>query len=330
MDCFKNIVGYKDIIKHFQQAIILEKLSHAYIIEGTTGMGKKLLAGTIAKTILCETQHQDACNQCQSCRLYESNNHPDIVHVLGRKKTGIGVDDIREYVNEDVSIKPYMSEQKVYVLHEAERMTLQAQNALLKTLEAPPSYVRFFLLAKSSHSFLPTILSRCVVVKLKPQSEAVIRGYLEHTLFVPKASAKLYAAFARGSIGQAIALKDSEEFSVMRQEIISFMDVVVEGRKIDILEAIEIFKKYEDQKLDFLDMLLTWIRDLMVIKSTEASSGLIHHDQIERLLNQALHISYNRMSQLVEGIEEMFKYHRLHINYLLLVEVMLIKMLRQR
>lgn len=329
MHRFKDIVGYEDIKNHFQNAIQSGKLSHAYILEGDSGMGKKLLAGTIAKVISCEEGKKDACDECISCKLFDTKNHPDIIHVRATKKTGIGVDDIRELINKDVGIKPYMFKEKIYILHEAEKMTVQAQNALLKTIEEPPSYVRFILLAKGVHQFLPTILSRCVRIKLKPQSDEVIRNYLENRLFIAKKSAKLYATFARGNIGRAIVLKDSEDFKDMREDIIEFMSIMAKGNKIDALEAVILFDKYKDNQIEFLDMMLTWIRDIMLIKSIEKGDGLIHQDKKEELVKQKEYISFKKISSLVKSIEKILRNHKLHINYMLSIEVMIIKAFNQ-
>lgn len=327
MYLFSDIVGHEDVISHFQSAIEMNKVSHAYILEGETGMGKKLIADTFAKVMQCQEKGVEACDVCQSCVLYNSGNHPDVIHVKATKKTGIGVDDIREQVNKDVYIKPYVFDYKIYIIHDAEKMTIQAQNALLKTIEEPPSYVRFILLASHTYPFLPTVLSRCVVIKLKPQSRDVITKYLEEHLELPDYQAKLYSAFARGNIGKAMSLKQSDDFREMRDDMAAFMEVVAKGQKIDVLEQVETFEKYKDTKSDFLDLLLTWLRDLMVLKSTENEAILIHQDKKNQLLKQVPHLSYNRISMLIDGIEQILRYDRLHINYTLSLEVMLIKAL---
>lgn len=324
MYLFKEIVGHDEVKNHFQSAMKLNKVSHAYIIEGEEGLGKRLMAQTFAKTLQCEAKGEEACDVCQSCRLFDTNNHPDVKHIIATKKTGIGVDDIREQVNKDVHIKPYMFDYKVYIIHEAEKMTVQAQNALLKTIEEPPSYVRFLLLATYTHSFLPTVLSRCVLVKLKPISDVMIRRYLDQVMHVPDYQAKVYSAFARGNIGRALSLKDSESFKEMREALIGVMKVVASGSKYKVIDQVEVFEKYGPQKKQFLDLMLTWLRDLMVIKSVGEEGYLIHADQKNQLLKQAPHVSYNRISTLIDGIQQIMRYDRLHINYTLLTEVMLI------
>lgn len=327
MYTFKDIKGQEEVKHHFQSALRTNKVSHAYILEGEEGMGKKLLANAVAKTLQCQTGGEDACDACQSCLLFDTGNHPDVIHVKATKKTGMGVDDIREQINGDVHIKPYVFDYKVYIIHEADRMTVQAQNAMLKTIEEPPSYVRFILLASHSHPFLPTVLSRCVQVKLKPLPENVVQTYLEKDLKLPDYQARLLSSFARGNIGKAIALQESEAFNEMREDMMALMKVVATGSKMQVMEQVETFEKYSDNKTTFLDLLFTWIRDLMVLKSLGEDAPVIHGDKKNQLLKQVTHLSYNKMNMLIDGIERITRYEKLHINYTLMVEVMLINAL---
>lgn len=327
---FADIWGYEEVKNHFQSALRMNKVSHAYIIEGEQGMGKQLIANTFSKTLQCEQHGEDACDACQSCLLFDTENHPDVIHVVATKKTGIGVDDIREQINGDVHIKPYVFDYKIYIIHEADKMSIQAQNAMLKTIEEPPSYVRFFLLASHSHPFLPTVLSRCVMIKLKPIGRDVVSDYLEKKMQVPDYQAKLFSAFSRGNIGRALTLKDSESFKEMRDDMIAVMKAIAMEGKMKALDQVVVFEKYVDQKGAFLDLSLTWLRDLMVLKSLGEAADIIHMDQKIQLLKQVPHLSYNKISSLIDGIERIVRYERLHINYTLLIEVMLIDAMNAR
>ena len=146
-----------------------------------------------------------------------------MIYVRHEKAGSIGVDDVREQIVNDAGIRPYSSPYKIYIVDQAELLTPQAQNALLKTIEEPPEYAVIFLLTTNSDAFLPTILSRCTVLKLKPLYDQVIRGYLiEHN----KASAHqadVCTAFARGNLGKAIALSSSEEFMRLQEIVLNLM-----------------------------------------------------------------------------------------------------------
>ena len=167
MSGFKDVVGHKDIIQYIQTAVKQDKVSHAYILNGERGSGKKLLAKLFAQTLQCENGEEEPCYECHSCKQAVSGNHPDIIKVTHEKPNSIGVDDIRVQINEDIQVKPYNGKYKVYIVPDADMMTVQAQNALLKTIEEPPAYAVILLLTENAESLLPTICSRCVMLKLR-------------------------------------------------------------------------------------------------------------------------------------------------------------------
>ena len=146
MKGFKDVIGHNDIIQYIQNAVSQDKVSHAYILNGERGSGKKMLADLFAMTLQCEEHTPNPCGECHSCKQAKSGNHPDIIHVTHEKPNTISVDDIRTQVNNDIVIKPYSSPYKIYIIPEADLLSVQAQNALLKTIEEPPAYAVIFLL----------------------------------------------------------------------------------------------------------------------------------------------------------------------------------------
>ena len=131
---FKDILGHEGIIAHLQNAVSMDKISHSYIMSGEDGLGKNMLADAFAKTLQCEEGGITPCGKCRSCIQAESGNQPDIIHVTQEKPNSIGVDDVREQLVDDIVIKPYSSKYKIYIIDEAEKLTVQAQNAILKTI----------------------------------------------------------------------------------------------------------------------------------------------------------------------------------------------------
>ena len=174
MPGFQDILGHETIKEHFKKAIAVHKVSHAYILAGEAGMGRKSLANAFALTLLCEKGQTEPCLECHACKQVLSGNHPDLIYVTHEKPASIGVDDIREQINDTIQIRPYSANYKIYIVDEAEKMTVQAQNALLKTIEEPPAYAVILLLTTNPDGFLPTILSRCVQLKLKPLPDSMI------------------------------------------------------------------------------------------------------------------------------------------------------------
>ena len=131
---------------------------------------------------------------CRSCIQFESGNHPDVRYVTHEKPASIGVDDVRSQISGDIMIKPYNGRYKVYIVDDAELMTPQAQNALLKTIEEPPSYAVLIFLTSSPESLLATIRSRCVLLRMKPVDKAQIRDYLIREMEIPDYRANVCAA----------------------------------------------------------------------------------------------------------------------------------------
>ena len=201
---FSEILGHGQIIEHLQNAIKLQKVSHAYILDGEEGAGKKMLARAFAQTLQCERGGVEPCGECHSCKQAQSGNQPDIIEVTHEKPASIGVEDIRGQLCGDIQIKPYSSPYKIYIVDEAEKMTVQAQNALLKTIEEPPAYGVIMLLTTNADAFLPTILSRCVTLKLRPVKNEIIKPYLMEKYHIPDYQAEVCTAFARGNVGKAI------------------------------------------------------------------------------------------------------------------------------
>ena len=198
---FNEIIGHEEIIRHLKNAMKTGKVSHSYIFTGRPGSGKKLLAATYAMTLQCEAGGTEPCQKCDSCKKALGKNHPDIIYVNHEKPGTISIDEIREQLISDVSIKPYCSPHKIYIIPDAEMMTVQAQNALLKTIEEPPEYAVIMLLTSNADALLPTIQSRCVRLDLKVVDDSLVKKYLMERLHVPDYQAEIDASFAQGSIG---------------------------------------------------------------------------------------------------------------------------------
>ena len=201
---FEEILGNEMVKDHFKKAIQNHKISHAYILTGEAGMGRKSIANAFAMTLLCEKGGSEPCMICHSCKQVMSGNHPDLIYVTHEKPGSIGVDDVREQINDTIMIRPYSSYYKIYIVDEAEKMTVQAQNALLKTIEEPPSYAVILLLTENANSLLPTICSRCVMLKLRNIKDQLVKRYLMEQLQVPDYKADVCTAFAQGNIGKLL------------------------------------------------------------------------------------------------------------------------------
>ena len=322
----KEILGHEPIKEHFFNAVLTGNISHAYILSGEAGMGKKSLANAFALALLCEKGQADPCRQCHACKQVMSGNHPDLIYVTHEKPASIGVDDVRRQINDTIQVKPYSSAHKIYIGDEAEKMTVQAQNALLKTIEEPPAYAVILLLTTNAEAFLPTILSRCVQLKLKPLKDGEVKDYLVSRMGVELSQAEIYTAFARGNLGKAIHLADSEDFRHLYGEL---LDLLKNLKKSDISELLERIRKMKEDKLDIhqcLDFMQMWYRDVLMYKTTKDINLLIFKDEFSTVNAMSMVSGYEGLERILTAIDKARIRLDANVNMELVMELLLLTM----
>lgn len=297
---FQDIYGNESVISHFQTALRTGNVSHAYLISGAEGSGKNMLANAFTAALLCKEGGVEPCGKCKSCIQAESGNHPDIIRVT-HEKTIIGVDDIREQLNANVSIRPYSSEYKVFIVDEAELMNDAAQNALLKTLEEPPEYVVIILLSTSEEALLPTIRSRCILLNSRPLPKEAVSRYLSKNYSMPDYQADVAAAFSGGNLGRAIEYATSEEASEERTNILEMLRHIDELTLAELANAVKV---PADRRNDVLDLLLIWIRDVMLCKASGNTKQLILKDESRSIAHVADTYSFEALERAAKAVEE--------------------------
>ncbi|MCD7865048.1 MAG: DNA polymerase III subunit [Clostridiales bacterium] len=347
---FRDIVGHEQIIAHLKNAIAMNKVSHAYILSGPDHAGKRMLAEAFAMTLQCEAvqtrtagdsghpqdmlsgggapvpdfrpETLEACMECRSCKQALGRNQPDIIYVT-HEKTGISVVDIRRQINQDITIKPYSSKYKIYIVDEAEKMNVQAQNALLKTLEEPPSYAIILLLTTNAEAFLPTIRSRCVALNIKAVEDVKIRMLLMSRYHVPDYQADLCAAFAQGNVGSAILLSSSEQFAGLRDYAVQLIRRVGDIPSYDMGKELE---PLQDQKEDipvFFDLLLLFFRDVLLYKAMAAEEHLIFQSQSYMIKQMADRSTFSGLHLILQAVETADRRIRANVNAPLTLELLL-------
>lgn len=319
---FSEIIGQEQIKEHLQNAIKEKQVSHAYIINGERSAGKEFIASVFASALLCTGEGVEPCGDCHSCKQALSRNNPDIVYVMHEKPNTIGVDDIRTQINNDITIKPYNSDYKVYIVNEGEKMTPQAQNALLKTLEEPPAYAVIMILTTNLEAMLPTILSRCVTLNMKPVSDDLVRTYLMQELMVPDYKADVCTAFARGNIGKAKALAISEEFDNIKADAVSLLKHIHE---MDISEMVTAIKKIAEYKFninDYLDIISVWYRDVLLFKATNDANHLIFKEEIQYIKKVADRSSYEGIENIIVALDKAKNRLTANVNFDLTMELL--------
>lgn len=320
---FQDIVGQEQIKEQLRNAISTGKVSHAYIINGEKSSGKEFIARMFAMSLQCEKGEIEPCQECRSCKQALSDNHPDIIRVTHEKPNTISVEDIRTQVNNDVAIKPYSGTYKIYLINEAEKMTPQAQNAILKTLEEPPSYAVILLLTANVNSLLPTILSRCVVLNMKPVADELVKKYLMEQLQIPDYKAEVCVAFARGNVGRAKALASSEDFENVKAEAISLLKYIQDMELNEIIAAIKKITEYKLEINDYLDICAIWYRDVLLFKATNDVNHLVFREEIQALRKTAQRSSYEGIEQVIRALDTAKRRLDANVNFELTMELLM-------
>ena len=321
---FTDIVGQEQLKEHLQNAIAMNKVSHAYIINGERNAGKEFIARVFAMALQCEKKEAEPCGECHSCKQALSNNQPDIIYISHEKPNTIGVEDIRAQINNDIVIKPYSSPRKIYIVNEGEKMTPQAQNALLKTLEEPPEYAVIVILTTNVEALLPTVLSRCVVLNMKPVSDALVKKYLMEQLGVPDYKANICVAFARGNIGKAKLLASSEEFEKVKDEAISLVKNINDMEIHEIVKAIKKNSEYKFDVNDYLDILMAWYRDVLFFKATKDVNSLVFKEEIQQIMRVSDRSTYEGIETIVNALQSAKKRLEANVNFDLTMELLLL------
>ena len=321
---FQESLGHEQIIEHFKNAITMDKVSHAYILNGPDLSGKRMLAEAFAMTLQCEKKGTEPCMECHSCKQAIGRNQPDIIYLQHEKPNTISVDDIRTQINNDIVVKPYSSPYKIYIIDEAEKMNVQAQNALLKTIEEPPKYAIILLLTTNAETFLPTILSRCIRLDLKVVSDEKIKAYLMQKYEIPDYKADVCVAFAQGNVGKAVKLAESEDFNEIKNAAIQLIKRLDDIELYEMTAAIKQIGEYKLQINDYFDFIMIWYRDVLLYKATADANKLIFKEEIYDIKKEAAKSSYSGIEEILKALEKAKVRLNANVNFDLVIELLLL------
>ncbi len=323
---FDSILGEEQLKLKMKAVANNGKHSHAYLIVGEKRSGKTTLSNCFAKALQCESEGNKPCGQCLSCLQMDAGNHPDVIHLEHAKEETIGIDDIREGLNDDVVIKPYRSDKKVYIIDDAQNMTIKAQNALLKTIEEPPSYAVIIMNATSAEALLPTILSRVVLLPVKPVPDAVIKRYLMRNKEVPDYRADVCVAFARGNLGRAVDLVSDAEFDESKEKAVTLLKEIADRDYGDLyVKAVELGKDKKGAELTgLMDFIRIWYRDALVYKTTGRESGLIFREEIQYIKKVSKLIAYEGFGEIFDALKKAQLMLRSNVNPETVADLLLI------
>ena len=283
----KEFIGYEKIIEGFFRRVDNGTLSHAHLIIGPNGIGKSILARIFALKILNKEKDID---------------YVDIVNYRP-SKASMGVDEVREII-EEVSKRPYEGEKKVIIIHEGSKLTIQAQNALLKTIEEPPQGVYIILLAESLETLLETIKSRCQVYKLTPLNNKQIEKYINTLGNYSEEEIKASLAYGEGIPGKAERLLNDDNLSELREIIVKLLKDINYAKEDLVLIYENKLENYKAQQDEVLNLMASFIRDIIVSKEVEDKNKIINIDKYDDIVEIANSLSYKKLNSMLEYIKE--------------------------
>lgn len=303
----RSFIGYKTLINNFNKRCSSGTLSHAHLIAGEDGIGKSILSNILGKLILNGDINRE---------------YIDIVN-YSPEKASFGVDDVRNII-EEVSKKPFEGDKKVIIIHEGNKLTIQAQNALLKTIEEPPNGVYIIILCESSELILDTIKSRCEIYKLTPLTKEELQQYIEIKGFnVNKEQITSAIAFSEGIPGRIDRYFNDEKLLDLRNTIMDLLKIINSNDLEIVLKIEESLVSYKEDKEEVLNILGSFLRDIFIHKEIENKEFIINGDKLNEIAELTKEMSFRKLNSMMIKIEEARKNIKTNVSWSMTLRVML-------
>jgi DNA polymerase-3 subunit delta' len=298
---FREILGQHLALKILQKDLTGKNLSGGYLFTGPSGVGKKMAAISFAKILNCREERMDSCERCSSCLRIERMNHPNL-RIISPEGDSLKISQIRQ-LKKEAGYGIYEGKKRVWVLDEAEKLTLEAANSLLKILEEPPDDLIIILITPIPRLLPSTIISRCRTIQFLPLKSQDLCRLLKRRNDVPSHLIPLISELAQGSMSEALKLAKEEEIFREREEIFR---LIQEGISISrkIFNLSQRWSTWQNFRLEtFLNMILFFLRDLLLLKLA-SSPPLINQDKKDELLNLRNNYSFTQLYRGIEAVEQ--------------------------
>ncbi len=303
----RDFIGHEALINNFKQRCLKNTLSHAHLIAGEDGDGKGKLANILAKLILNGDLDRE---------------YVDIIN-YSSEKSSFGVDDVRDII-EEVYKKPFEKDKKVIIIHEGNKLTIQAQNALLKTIEEPPKGVYIIILCESLELILDTIKSRCEIYKLKPLTKSELYEYIKIKKFnYDENEIKSAIAFSEGVPGRIDRYFNDDKLRELRNNIVILIKNLNKNDLEDILQQEESFSNLKNDKEEVLNIFGLFIRDILINKEIENEEFIINSDKLEDIKELTKEMSFKKLNNMIKTIEEARRNIKSNVSWGMTLRVML-------
>ena len=302
---------HEELMNNLIESVRNGSVSHAYIFEGAKGLYKHESARLFAAALTCLSPQNAPCGVCSGCAQSSANSNPDIIYVEKPKdKTRIPVDTIRQ-INDDAAIKPFNAPRKVYIINEGDLLTAEAQNAFLKTFEEPPEYAVFIIVAESSLSLLPTILSRAVLITFPPVSNKKIEQMLLENHPEERERIPFLVNFGEGIPGSAEDIISNPDFEQLRSDSLDMLKHLVSIDKNSAFLIEDFVDKRKDFADEIFDLWISYLRDILVLQCS-AFDSTINIDKLSALKKYSELLDEKKtvkaISTLTEGKKMLSRY----------------------
>jgi len=325
---FNNIVGQPAAVNIFKQVLDSNRLSHAYIFVGPTGVGKFLFARTLAKILMCENKNADwtkkGDDSCRACKWIDKNCHPNLkITEVEKGKQKISIDAVID-IEKELMLMPFSKTHRIFIINEAERMSEEAFDAFLKTLEEPVKDTIIILVTANLASLPQTVISRCQVIRFYPIEQSLVTKYLEQHLKIKYEQALLLSHLSDGSIGDACKL--------YKQNLLEQREHLIQGLVHDnserLAKDIITYAKNNSDDNEGLRLEIIWqlkivglfVRDALWLHHGLPDNKLLNKDRIPETKQYQRRYNYKQVERLLERLLKSERYIRLNANYSLVVE----------
>jgi len=319
---FAAVRGHDRAKEQLRRALARDRLAHAVLITGPEGVGKQRLARALMALMACEGEGAEPCGQCAGCRQQAAGSHPDLrVLEIPPGKKEIRVEAVRE-LRSFVQLSPLTARRKVAIINDAHALNVNAQNALLKTLEEPPPRSLLILITHAPGALLPTVRSRCQRIHCAPLPDDDVREILQHDCQVPEQEAGLAAAYAEGSPGRALQLRRA--LGERRQALLAHLAELPGARYVRLAQMIQDATGRDDPALP-LAVMLTWYRDQAVQAVGAGAVGWRNADLLARMPAASAESAGRHADAVIESLARL---RRGNPNRQLLLEALFLRLSR--